>query len=528
MSKYETEAMFTPTATAVADHGVEVTGAAATEVVTMWGDTVLGVKHFPHTGTFGAQKHISTRGETALASACMLAGGIVAGPAVGKLVEKIYHPQVVPQTRSFTLGEDPKSDVWMTQELLGGQSRATLISADAAGSRIELLQGMQGDITLSDGVQRDIRELSNAERGFDLPVGARARIELGDFTFFISSVPAGKLPAAATDTDWTAITYTGLSFLVHAMFLFVVYFIPPDPRSLSLDMLAEDNRFVRYALIPPQLEQPQENNWVEDAAEEEAGGQGRRHEGEEGAMGREDSKRTDNRFGIKGPSDNPTPRMARSDLVKLATEGGILAALNSNAPTSPFGADTALGNDPESALGALMGEQIGNNFGYNGLGLNGTGRGGGGDGRGTIGLGHLNTIGHGAGGGTGSGYGRGPGNLRSRRTKAPSVSIRGTASIRGSLSREVIRRHIRRNIPAIRFCYERQLSRRPDLQGRVQVQFVIGQNGSVASARVVSSSMGEPSVEQCVARAVQRITFPSPDGGVVIVTYPFMFQSANR
>lgn len=55
--------------------------------------------------------------------------------------------------------------------------------------------------------------------------------------------------------------------------------------------------------------------------------------------------------------------------------------------------DVALAGTSEDALGALMGNEIGDNFGYGGLGLSGTGRGGGGTGHGTIGLGTHNTIG---------------------------------------------------------------------------------------------------------------------------------------
>ncbi len=61
------------------EENIEIAGASATEVVAMWGGTVIQVKHFPHTGTFGSESHITTRGETAVAGACMVAGGVVLG-----------------------------------------------------------------------------------------------------------------------------------------------------------------------------------------------------------------------------------------------------------------------------------------------------------------------------------------------------------------------------------------------------------------------------------------------------------------
>ncbi len=524
----ELEAMFSATQ-GVQTGDLEVSGAAATEVVTMWGETALGVTHFPHTGTFGGEKHISPKGETAIASACMVAGGVVLGPALGQLVRRFYNPQIVSGQKAFTLGEDPSSDVPVVPELIGGQSKVALLDVGSQASRINLLPGLSGEVTLADGSRHEISLFAGGAGSVELPAGARARLRLGDFTFLVNSVLPGRLPPTGAETDWSALTFTGFSFLIHAVFLFLVYFIPPDPRSLSLDMLAEDNRFVRYVLMPSEIEQTEIEDWAAaEQPDEQPGGQGRRHEGEEGQMGRRDAQKNDNRYAIKGPAANTDPRMARDMACKAAAHSGILSALQSQAPTSPFGANTAMGNDPENALGALMGSQIGDNFGYGGLGLRGTGRGGGGDGRGTIGLGRLHTIGHGAGGGDGQGYGQGRGGLRGRQTTVPASFTPGHASVSGSLSREVIRRYIRRHRNQIRYCYERELARRPDLAGRVEVRFVISPSGAVTTSTVASSSMGSPAVEQCVARAVGRIGFPAPDGGVVIVTYPFMFQSAEQ
>ncbi len=249
-----------------------------------------------------------------------------------------------------------------------------------------------------------------------------------------------------------------------------------------------------------EVQQDEVPEWLtKDRSDDVQGGKGKRHKSEEGQMGKRAARKTDNHYGIKGPRDNPDPHMARS----MARE-------------------RAIGLDPENALGALKGKDVGSNFGYGGLGLKGTGRGGGGTGEGTIGLGNLNTIGHGGGGGSGSGYGRGAGGLAGRRGGAPRIRS-GAAMVKGSLSKEVIRRIVHRHINEIKFCYERQLAKRPDIGGRVSVKFIISATGAVQMAAVASSTMGDPQVENCISQAVRRWTFPQPEGGgIVIVTYPFM------
>jgi TonB family protein len=137
-------------------------------------------------------------------------------------------------------------------------------------------------------------------------------------------------------------------------------------------------------------------------------------------------------------------------------------------------------------------------------------------GSGPIGLGSLGTIGTEAHGVGGSGFGRLP----------PAIGV-GTAEVRGSLSREVIRRSIRRHINEVRFCYEQGLARNPELAGRVSIRFIISPSGAVTSSTVAESTLGDRTAEDCVARAVQRVAFPEPEGGgVVIVTYPFVFNPA--
>jgi TonB family protein len=441
--------------------------------------------------------------------------------------------------KNFYIGEDFVCDFPVPAENLGGQTKVPLVTNQVGGGAVVgILAGATGDITYGDGNRVSIEELASSGQlqaspeipgGYtiSLPPKGRIKMDLGPWTFLVNAVPSPRKFVAPLSFDWTSQIYTGASALMHVLFLFLIYFIPPSPAGLSLDQLEQNNRFVKYMLTAAEVEQEEVPEWLKNKKKDEKqGGKGKRHKGEEGQMGKRDSRKTDNHYGIKGPKDNPNPHMARSQAKEMAKNAGILSYLSSaNAPTSPFGQDTASGVDPENALGALMGNQVGANFGYGGLGLSGTGRGGGGTGEGTIGLGNLNTIGHGGGGGSGSGYGRGAGGLGGRRGRAPRIRS-GAAMVQGSLSKEVIRRIIHRHINEVKFCYERQLASRPDLEGRVAIKFIISGTGAVQMAAVASSTLGNAKVENCIAQAVRRWTFPQPKGGgVVIVTYPFQLTA---
>ena len=93
----------------------------------------------------------------------------------------------------------------------------------------------------------------------------------------------------------------------------------------------------------------------------------------------------------------------------------------------------------------------------------------------------------------------------------------------GYLSPRQINRVVRINQAAIRYCYEQQLQRQPRLAGRVTVGFRIGMDGRVRSARIAGSSLHNRMVEGCMVNRVRRWQFPLPDGGEVVVRYPFFF-----
>ncbi len=463
----------------------------------------------------------------------------------------VLHVDHLSPIRSFYVGEstDAKgkltTDYLIGSELLGSERLPVVV--DAGGSpAVVIPPGATGEISIGSdrmsladlvagGRAQACSELAGGHQ-YALPPGATARVNYRGLTFVVRPVNAGRVVGVGQSKgfDLKSNVWTLLSFAFHGLFLLMMYFMPPKGSGLSLDLLNEDSRLAKYLMEPPETIEEEQPDWLQPSeTPDDEGGKGKRHKDDEGAMGKEESKKTKNKFGIEGPPDNQDPVMARESAKEAAKNVGILGVLSAstgswNSPTSPYGADTALGYDPMSALGALMGDAIGENQGFGGLGLRGTGRGGGGTGEGTIGLGNIGTIGHGGGGGSGSGYGRGAGGFRGREAKVPQVRS-GNADVRGSLSKEVIRRVIQRHINEVRFCYEQELNSRPDLSGRVQVKFIISPSGAVQAANVESSTLGSPKAEGCIATAVRRWTFPAPDGGgIVIVSYPFVLEAAGN
>ncbi len=96
----------------------------------------------------------------------------------------------------------------------------------------------------------------------------------------------------------------------------------------------------------------------------------------------------------------------------------------------------------------------------------------------------------------------------------------------GSLDAASVGDTIKRRMRSIQGCYERQLKKDPSAGGKVIVQFTIGTAGRVTKAVPTTDSVGG-GVGKCVAGQIQRIRFPRPKGGEVIVNKTFVFEAAQ-
>lgn len=103
----------------------------------------------------------------------------------------------------------------------------------------------------------------------------------------------------------------------------------------------------------------------------------------------------------------------------------------------------------------------------------------------------------------------------------------GGATVKGSLSKEVIREVITKHIGEVKHCYELELEKNNNLAGRVMVFFKISAEGKVTESKIDQTTLRNETAEKCIADAVRTWEFPKPKGGVVAVTYPFILAASG-
>lgn len=465
--------------------------------------------------------------------------------------DNVLHVAHLTPPRSFYVGEEEgkniKCDYFLPQDKLGA-ARAPVVLFDAnEGVSLVVLPNATGYVEIPGQGRRSLETMTAHGEGrpcaeipgawqVRLAQGARARVAVGDMVFLVSMGNAARkaIGSGLLQRDWTTSLYVGLSMAVHAGMLAAMATFMPSMGLNEDDSTTKDQLYLMQqylsATAEPSQEAQETDQVTDEHADDASGGTGQRAGGAEGSMGNPVSHETNGTYGVKGDKDNKDPHIARRNDLAEASSFGLIGLLNTgfagdaNAPTAPWGRDDSWGNDPLSARGNMWGDSIGDAYGANGLGLSGIGEGGGGTGEG-IGLGNIGTIGRGYGMGDGQGIGNGHGRLMSgHKAKPPTVRLPGVTTVNGKLPPEVIQRIVRQNFGRFRVCYEGGLRGNPSLQGRVSVRFVIGRDGAVSNVSNAGSDLPDPNVIQCVSSAFYGLSFPEPEGGIVSVVYPILFQ----
>jgi hypothetical protein len=411
---------------------------------------------------------------------------------------------------SFTVGNAP------------GVSFATggplfeVVHADERGFHLRFSKKMRGEVcfrgemfSLIEAIERGMVAHDGEAYALCLDDADFAQLELGGVTLQAHFAVA---PKPVVDKPWERIDHTALNVFLATFFVAAVFVVtmatsdafadPLDGDSPSSSTVEIVKRRVAFAEAPE----------IEKITRPDAASA---HEGPEGKRGTPKAKDPDRRGANKG---NPNDPNRGRELARNLLGGGVLGGMFE--PGNP-----GAGGELKIALGGLKGRRLGDATGrLDGLGFKELGDGGGG--LDPVSIGALVTRGH---------HGLccsdipGVGFLK-KGDKPPLPQVDGDPPTVGpGIDRELIRRVIHLNIGQVRYCYETELIRKPSLFGKVAVHFVIGPSGTVVTSDVAQSTADDRALESCLAGKVKGWQFPKPKGGgVVVVTYPFVFTTSGK
>ncbi len=486
--------------TAQSDVGVDRRKNPVLEVAEIWGDMVMDVKHFARGSkpvTVGTSTKVRWR---------YLGIPIAWVPSFFSKIDWVFGPtlsQAEPEwVNEFYVPTDnlPNEDF-------------KLCTWEGGNWVINISDSWAGFVDIGEE-RHTIQEMiesgraNNAGGGLykiDVAEDTRVIVDLGHVIFFVQMVSPGKRVVASI-TESLDYPFLGiLSFMVFLGVLagVIVSTMPPRPSSETLEI---PDRFVELLLQTPPEELHREKS--KPSGNPDAG-EGAKAKREEGKVGKKDAK-------MDKAKGNKVEMNKKQIDKEIAENAGVLGAMREGSELDGVFGSSGLSSDIAGGIGGLIGAK-GTQIGSGGLGSRGSGLGGGGT---AEGLGGLGTKGRGSGS---SGYGSGGGNFGAK-GEGGIGRIGGDPIILGALDKSLIDAVIKRNMNQIRYCYQRELTKNPNLGGKIVVKFVIAKDGTVSSASTKASTMGSPAVENCINGRFMRFKFPEPKGGgIVIVSYPFIF-----
>jgi hypothetical protein len=416
---------------------------------------------------------------------------------------------------TFTIGRGDDDDIFVPLEgVAAGPSFVLLRSDKGGGWYVRYTDQMNGTVTRGE----ESRPLAQAGGsmdgdGFALPLSDDTFVQMavGRFTIEVRPVAKSRIIPIAPIFDVLFANTALITMFGTAAMLAVVTLMPVGLDSMEDDLLTNPAMFQTLILKPP----PKDNSFLNKLKGPKEQKQAAKND--QGKAGDKKAKPTETGKMATKAKEKPTDEQVVANKLNAlfgdAGSGGIAQL---------FGEQS--GGALEAALGGIDGGKVAAGYGAGGLGLRGGGPGGGGTGLNTMGTGKIGTRGRGSGEGS---YGSGEGGLGGKTDRDVTMTT-GTPVVMGSLDKEIIRRIVQEHASQIRYCYEKELSRTPGLMGKIVMKWVINGEGKVTQSQKAESQMNNSNVEGCLATKIKTWVFPKPKGGgIVIVNYPFVFESVE-
>lgn len=439
---------------------------------------------------------------------------------------------------SFALGDGLECELPIPD---GIEMSPTPLRGAAGGWELDTRGCVGGLLTLR-GRGEDPVAIARAGAAVPVMPGDYGLIQYGQFAIFFQYTTQPIAMSSLKGPELLTMLAIFCSAILHLGMLGLVRtLMTPPPLQKPLELTNPEEYAARFGLKRPVIEaQPPEpvaagpekggGAGVKDpgAQDKKPQGGGKKIKGDEGKLGLNDKgdrtqlpgeiKPTNHYGGLSEVLEGDTGKEIQNTLKSINTVSAALSGLNSSTVVLGSGSGTGLkgagsgggGTGPGVAFGSGtldtgFGAGAGGGFGAGAGGPGGRGAGGNGKG--------------GAGGGTGTGNGpggNGPGEAK--------VAVgAGQGASKGGLSQEQVRRVVMAHLGAVRACYESEAQRNPSLKGGVTVQWTIDPSGSVSSASLGGTTLGNARVEGCVVRQVKGWRFPSSETPTIVGGFPFKF-----
>lgn len=457
--------------------------------------------------------------------------------AVALEIAVLWHEELVtvhhfPRGVRVRAGDRPGCRVFLPGEYLGASEIDLAVPEDGTfllnvkGTKAEGDCLIQGEIIKVADLERRGRLVN---RDFlRLDVGTKARLRLGPFTLMVSmsNLPEQVRMPLSRRLNVQDHVYSAISLILHLLFLILITLIPEEQLRATRDPYERRSQAFKMIQVA-ELEKLAQEEMARRAQEEE-----RRKQKEQKIETTDRVAAEKPRVDVKKPDEllsKLTPeeirerdkRIAEQALTRVLSQQHDLLSQVLGAggdPTMSGSGIRVLGSHgPGTLISGL--DPFGGTLGGGGTGgFRGTP--GGMFGGSEFGPADLKGVSglekDGSRTGVRIGFGGGGG--------AP-VVYTGAYSVTGELDKETVRRYIQSKMNQIRWCYQQEVQRNPDLTGQVVYQWIITPTGKVIGVKVASSSLNSPSVEECIMSRIATWVFPSPKGGgTVKVTYPFIFR----
>ncbi|MDX9719221.1 MAG: AgmX/PglI C-terminal domain-containing protein [Myxococcota bacterium] len=432
---------------------------------------------------------------------------------------EVWACESVDRRQSLSIGASAQSRIMLETAAVPGFFE--LARPTATGWELQLEESFDGFVLKGEQKLR-ISELEAAGlarregRWLVLPMNGETRLRLsfGQVTLLLHlvSAPSLRLPLFAMGAS-TALLLAAFvaSALLHSAFGLLTVVSTTRVDELLIDRLDSRARYAEALLTPEATVEPEEEPLETVVASDE---------GDSSAV---ESGVSDGVSVVGDPrgSGEEAPSSGHGRDRELASNAGLLAAQHEMSTLLAMGANMG-GFDAMNDWGEFtMASSATAGPGY-GLAMHGAGRPAG-VGNGDFVLGRFGER------------GIRKGNceqcdevprLGQHEAKGPELKLKRPV-IDGTLDKRIIQKVVNQHKGELKACYERELQKKRELEGKLTMQWLIDSSGNVAMVVVQESELNDSALETCVANSIRHWRFPPVKGSMIKVSYPFDFSNGD-